>query len=280
MLRSGLGPAAELQAMGLPVVADLPGVGRNLHDHLQIALRWRLEGADTLNPRMNSPLRQAAMALQWLLTRRGPLTMAPCQLGLFARSGPDVVHADLGWNVLAFSKPRFDAPFDPFPGLTMIVYDLRPTSRGALTLAGPDAATPPRLQMNYLQTERDQRVIVQGLRISRQIVRGAALARYRPQEQFPGPGVPDDDEAALLATARQHAGTIYHPVGMARMGPDGDPLAVCDEQLRVRGVPGLSVIDASVMPSITSGNTASPTVMIAEKGAQMLLDRVRGIMRT
>ena len=280
MLRSGLGPGAELQAMGIPVVADLPGVGRNLHDHLQIALRWRLQGADTLNARMNSPLRQAAMALQWALTRRGPLSMAPCQLGLFARSGPQADRADLGWNVLAFSKPRFDAPFDPFPGLTLIAYDLRPTSRGALTLAGPDAATPPRLLMNYLQTERDQRVIVQGLRISRQIVRGAAMARYRPQEQFPGPAVHDDDEAALLATARQHAGTIYHPVGTARMGPDGDPLAVCDAQLRVRGVPGLSVIDASVMPAITSGNTASPTVMIAEKGAEMLLGRVRGIMRT
>jgi choline dehydrogenase-like flavoprotein len=274
LLRSGLGPGTELQALGIATVADLPGVGRNLHDHLQVALRWRLEGADTLNARMNSPWRLAAMALRYVMTRTGPLTMAPCQLGLFARSEPDVDRADLGWNVLAFSRASFDARFDPFPGLTLISYDLRPTSRGRLTLAGPDAALPPRILMNYLDTERDGRVTVAGMRWSRRLMATPALARYRPQELWPGPAVPDDDKAALLAAARERAGTIYHPVGSARMGPDGDPLAVCDASLRVRGVQGLRVVDASVMPSIVSGNTASPTVMIAEKGAAMIRGEV------
>lgn len=271
MLRSGLGPGAQLQQHGIAVVSDLPGVGQNLHDHLQIALRWRLAGAQTLNERMNSPLRMALMAARYALTKRGPLTMAPCQLGLFARSRPDVERADLGYNVLAFSKPSFDAKFDPFPGLTLIVYDLRPTSRGAITLAGPDAATPPRILMNFLTTERDRRVIVDAMRLTRRIVASAPMARYQPQEQWPGPDVRDEDFEALLEAARDKAGTIYHPVGTARMGPDSDPLAVVDAQLRVRGVEGLRVIDASVMPSIVSGNTACPTIMIAEKGAALLL---------
>ncbi len=272
LLRSGLGPGAELQALGIGVVADLSGVGRNLHDHLQVALRWRLEGVDTLNAHMNSPWRLAAMALRYAFTRTGPLTMAPCQLGLFARSEPDVERADLGWNVLAFSRASFESRFDPFPGLTLISYDLRPTSRGHLTLAGPEAALPPRILMNYLETERDGRVTVAGMRWSRRLMAAPALARHRPQELWPGPTVPDHDEAALLAAARERAGTIFHPVGSARMGPDSDPLAVCDARLRVRGVTGLRVVDASVMPSIVSGNTASPTVMIAEKGAAMILD--------
>ncbi len=271
MLRSGLGPAGDLQALGIQPVVDLPGVGENLHDHLQIALRWRLEGADTLNAHMNSPWRTAAMALRYALTQRGPLTMAPCQLGLFARSQATVERADLGWNVLAFSRASFDAKFDAFPGLTMIVYDLRPTSRGRLTLARPDAATPPRILMNYLQTERDCAVIVSGMRWSRRLLSAPAMARYRPQEQWPGPAIASDDDAALLQAARERAGTIFHPVGTARMGPDGDAMAVCEAQLRVRGIDGLRVVDASVMPSIVSGNTASPTIMIAEKGAALIL---------
>jgi len=211
------------------------------------------------------------MAAQFALTKRGPLTMAPCQLGLFARSNPQVERADLGYNVLAFSKPAFDAPFDPFPGLTMIVYDLRPTSRGALTLADADAATPPRILMNFLQTERDCQVIVDAMRLTRRIIAASPMARYRPQEEWPGPALSSDDFDALLQAARERAGTIYHPVGTARMGPDGDPMAVCDAQLRVRGVEGLRVVDASVMPRIVSGNTASPTIMLAEKGAALML---------
>jgi choline dehydrogenase len=199
------------------------------------------------------------------------LTMAPCQLGLFARSSSRVGRADIGYNVLAFSRPAFDAKFDSFPGLTMIFYDLRPSSRGSLRLAGPDAATPPKILMNYLDTERDRQVVVAAMKLTRQIVSAAAMARYRPQEQWPGPGIKDDDDAALLDAAKTRAGTIFHPVGSARMGPDGDALAVVDARLRVRGVPGLRVIDASVMPTIVSGNTASPTIMIAEKGAGLIL---------
>ena len=195
--------------------------------------------------------------------------MAPCQLGLFARSLPAVERADLGWNMLAFSKPDFTAPFDAFPGLTLIVYDLRPTSRGRLTLADPRPQTPPRVWMNYLDTARDRRVIVDAMRLTRRLMAAPAMAALQPREQFPGPGVGDDD-AALLEVARASATTIYHPVGSARMGPADDPLAVCDAALRVHGVQGLRVIDASVMPSITSGNTASPTVMIAEKGADLV----------
>lgn len=270
MLRSGFGPGAALQALGLPVRAELPGVGANLHDHLQVALRWRLaDGVQTLNGRMRSPWRLALMAAQYALTQRGPLTMAPCQLGLFARSRPAVERADLGWNVLAFSKPGFTAPFDAFPGLTLIVYDLRPTSRGRLTLADPQPGTAPRVWMNYLDTERDRRVIVDAMRLTRRLIATPAMAALQPREQFPGPDVGDDD-AALLEVARDSATTIYHPVGTARMGPESDPLAVCDAALRVHGVHGLRVIDASVMPSITSGNTASPTVMIAEKGADLV----------
>jgi choline dehydrogenase len=273
MMRSGIGDAGHLAGHGVAPRHHLPGVGANLQDHLQIALRWRLEGAETLNQRMNSRLALASMALQWALKRRGPLTMAPCQLGLFARSSPEVDRADLGWNVLAFTRPAFDAPFDDFPGLTMISYDLRPESRGTLRLAGPEPDRAPDLRMNYLATERDRRVMIAGMRWSRRLMAAPAMARHRPQELWPGPEAQED--GALLAALRQRAGTIYHPVGSARMGPAEDEMAVVDSSLRVRGVPGLRVIDASVMPEIVSGNTASPTVMIAEKGAAMLLAEAR-----
>lgn len=271
LMRSGIGPAAHLQDHGIAPLLDRPGVGANLHDHLQIGLRWRIQGAATLNAAMNSRLAQAGMALRFALTRRGPLTMAPCQIGLFAKSRPEVARADLGWNVLAFSRAAFDAPFDPFPGLTMIVYDLRPTSRGQLRLGGRDAATPPRFRMNYLATARDRRVAVDAIRFTRRIMAAAALAPFRPAEVWPGPAARDDDEAALLAAAAGKASTIFHPVGSAKMGTADDPFAVVDAQLRVIGAERLRVVDASVMPSIVSGNTATPTLMIAEKGADLLL---------
>ena len=271
LLRSGLGPAAHLAEVGVAQQHDLPGVGENLHDHLQIALRYRLKDAATLNPRMNSVIAKALMAAQYALTRRGPLTMAPCQLGLFARSAPGVDRADLGWNVLAISRAAFDAPFDNHPGLTMIYYDLRPSSRGRLRLRSADAREPPRILMNYMATERDRQVAADGLRLTRRIMAAAALAGQQPVELSPGPAVRDDDEAALQTANAQRAGTIFHPVGSARMGPAGDAGAVVDARLQVQGLAGLYVIDASVMPSIISGNTASPTIMIAEKGAAMLL---------
>jgi choline dehydrogenase len=271
LMRSGIGPVAHLREHGIVPRLDRPGVGANLHDHLQIALRYRIEGAKTLNAAMNSRLAQAGMALRYALTRRGPLTMAPCQIGLFAKSRPEVDRADLGWNVLAFSRPAFDAPFDPHPGLTMIVYDLRPTSRGHVQLRSADAAAAPKIVMNYLASERDRQVAADAIRCTRRVMAARALAAHRPAEVWPGLATRDDDEAALLAAVAEKANTIFHPVGSAKMGTTGDPLAVVDAQLRVIGAEGLRVVDASVMPCIVSGNTATPTLMIAEKGAAMLL---------
>ena len=278
LLRSGLGPAAELLAQGITALVDLPGVGANLHDHLQLGLRYRLRDARTLNQAMQSRVAQAGMALRYALTRRGPLTMAPCQLGLFARSRPEVDRADLGYNVLAFSRAPSSAgmaaAFDDFPGLTMIAYDLRPTSRGRLTLnatAPSDPAAPPAILMNYLATARDRQVASDAIRLTRRIMSAPALAAQHPQEQGASAAVPNANTDALLAVIAAQAGTIFHPVGTARMGRDGDRQAVLDAELRVRGVRGLRVVDASAMPAIPSGNTASPTVMLAEKGAAMVL---------
>lgn len=270
LLRSGIGPAAPLAELGIRPVADRPGVGANLQDHLQIGLRYRLQGAQTLNAGMNSKLAQAGMALRYALTRRGPLTMAPCQLGLFARSSPEVTQADLGYNVLAFSREQFNAPFDPFPGLTMIVYDLRPSSRGTLRLTSADPAAAPGIRVNFLSTERDRRVAANAIRVTRRVMRQPAMARYRPVEAWAGAGVSDDDEAGLVEVAAKTGTSIFHPVGTAKMGLPTDRMAVVDPQLRVIGVPGLRVIDASVMPTLISGNTATPTLMIAEKGAAFL----------
>ncbi len=269
LLRSGIGAAGDLSRHGIAVRVNLPGVGANLHDHAQIALRYRLHGnTRTLNEAMNSTTAKLLMAARWAITRRGPLTMAPCQIGLFAASRADVARADLGWNVLAFSRPAFDSPFDPYPGITMIVYGLRPESRGRLELAGRAARMPPRFTMNFLSTDNDRRTLVDGMRLTRRIMRADALAPLQPQEVWPGASIDDDDRASLLAAAKERLGTIYHPVGTARMGPDGDAMAVTDARLRVRGTRGLRVIDASVMPCVVSGNTATPTVMIGAMGAR------------
>ena len=271
LLRSGIGPSAQLGPLGIATHVQRAGVGGNLHDHLQLGLRFELRNARTLNAVMHSRWRLAASALQWALARRGPLTMAPCQLGLFARSSPAVERADLGYNVLAFSRESFAAPFDTFPGITMIAYDLRPTSRGSLQLTSADPLAPPRIRMNYLATERDRRVAIDAIRLTRRILRGSAMAAHAPSELGASAAISDRDDAALLAHARAQANTIFHPVGSARMGRADDPLAVVDAELRVIGTQGLRVIDASVMPEIVSGNTATPTLMIAEKGAAMAL---------
>lgn len=239
--------------------------------HAAVLLATLLGAAATLNPRMNSTLAKAPMAAPYAMTRRGPLTMAPCLLGLFAHSSAGVDRADLGWNVLAFSRAAFDVPFDDHPGLTMIFYDLRPGSRGRLRLRSADARQAPRILMNYLATARDRQVAAGGLRLTRRIMAAAALAGQQPVELSPGPAVRDDDEAAPQGAIAQRAGTIFHPVGTALMGPAGDAGAVVDARLQVHGLAGLYVVDASVMPSIISGNTASPIIMNAEKGAAMLL---------
>ena len=270
LMRSGIGPTAHLAGHGISVVADRPGVGANLQDHLQIAMRYEISNAATLNAHMHSNLAKAGMAAQFALTRRGPLTMAPCQLGLFARSSPEVQRADLGYNVLAFSRAGFQAEFDRFPGLTMIVYDLRPSSRGAVRLASKDAAAAPAICVNYLASERDQSVAANAIRLTRRIMGQAALARHQPRERWAGAEVPSSDEHGLIEVARAIGVSIFHPVGTAKMGLPSDPMAVVDAELKVIGVQNLRVIDASVMPTLISGNTATPTLMIAEKGAALI----------
>jgi choline dehydrogenase len=271
LMRSGIGPAAHLASHGIPVVADRPGVGANLQDHLQIGLRYQISHADTLNAHMFSNWAKLRMAARFALTGRGPLTMAPCQLGLFAKSSPEQDRADLGYNVLAFSRESFQSPFDTFPGLTMIVYDLRPSSRGQVLLTDKHPHSVPHIQANYLSTERDQHTAANAIRTTRRIMKQAALQVHQPRELGPGATVPDEDQAGLINLARSTGVSIFHPVGTAKMGLPNDAMAVVDNTLKVIGIQNLRVIDASVMPDLISGNTATPTLMIAEKGAAMVL---------
>jgi choline dehydrogenase len=264
---SGIGQAARLKALGVPVVADLPGVGENLQDHLQLRPVFGVSGIRTLNDDYAKLWRRGVMGLQYLLQRRGPLTMAPSQLGAFARSSTDYATANLEFHVQPLSLDKFGDALHRFPAFTASVCNLRPSSRGSVH-AG-ESVTYPRIQPNYLETEEDRRVAVDSLRLVRQIVSQPALSPYRPVEIKPGAAL--ISEADLLEAARAIGTTIFHPVGTAKMGIDGDPMAVVDERLRVRGVTGLRVVDASVMPRITSGNTNSPTIMIAEKASEMIL---------
>jgi choline dehydrogenase len=269
MLLSGVGPAAHLAEHGIPVLHDLPGVGENLHDHLQPRLIYQVEGIKTLNETYHSLLGRARMGLDYALFRRGPLTMAPSQLGAFTRSDSDQDRANLEYHVQPLSLDKFGEPLHRFPAFTASVCNLRPTSRGHVRLRSRDPAAAPVIEPNYLATDEDRRVAVQSIRLTRGIVAQPALARYRPTEYLPGPAV-GDDEAELVKAAGDVGTTIFHPVGTAKMGRDGDPMMVVDQRLRVAGLERLRVVDASVMPAITSGNTNSPTIMIAEKGAAMI----------
>jgi choline dehydrogenase len=266
---SGIGPGALLQGHGIPVVHDLPGVGENLQDHLQLRLIFKVSGVRTLNTMANSLLGRAAIALDYALRRSGPMAMAPSQLGLFARSDPALDTPDLQWHIQPLSLDKFGEPLHRFPAFTASVCHLRPQSRGHVRLASPDPLAHPQIQPNYLSAEADRRAAVAGIRRTREIAAQPALARYRPQEYLPGGALVGYDE--LVRAAGDIGTTIFHPVGTARMG--SDPASVVDPDLRVRGVAGLRVVDASVMPTITSGNTASPTVMIAEKAADLIRSR-------
>ena len=270
MLLSGVGPAAQLQQLGIPVVLDKPGVGENLQDHLQLRLIYKVTGVKTLNEIYYSRFGKAGMALDYALRRRGPLTMAPSQLGIFTRSDPARERANIQFHVQPLSLDRFGEPLHQFPAFTASVCNVQPTSRGHIRLKSPNPADPPAIAPHYLTTEEDRRVAADSLRVARRIVAQPALAQYQPSEYLPGPSVGDDD-ASLLKAAGDIGTTIFHPIGTAKMGLASDPLAVVDERLRVMGTERLRVIDASVMPTITSGNTNSPTVMIAEKGAAMVL---------
>ena len=268
--RSGIGPGEALAQVGVVVTLDLPGVGANLQDHLQIRPVFKVRGVRTLNTDYANLLRRAGMGLDYLLRRSGPLTMAPSQLGMFCRSGPAYETANLEFHFQPLSLDRWGEGLHRFGAVTASVCNLRPTSRGAVTLSGPELDQPPRIDPNYLATEEDARVAVDSLKWARRIMGQGALAAYQPEAFRPGPEIEGD--TALLAAAKALATTIFHPVGTAAMGPDDDRMAVLDGRLRVRGVEGLRVIDASVMPTITSGNTNAPTVMIAEKGAAMVLE--------
>jgi len=269
LMLSGVGPAAHLAEHGIPLVLDRPGVGQNLQDHLQLRTIYKVSGVKTLNSMYASMLGRLGMGLDFALRRRGPMTMAPSQLGAFTRSDRTQDRANIQYHVQPLSLDKFGEPLHPFPAFTASVTNVRPTSRGTLTLKSADPAAAPAIRPNYLSTPEDRQVAADSIRVTRNIVTQPALAKYRPEEYLPGPSV-GDDEAALEKAAGAIGTTIFHPVGTARMGRTDDVRAVVDARLRVIGLEGLRVADASVMPSITSGNTNSPTMMIAEKAAAMM----------
>jgi choline dehydrogenase-like flavoprotein len=275
--RSGIGPSEWLAPLGIATVLDKQGVGRNLQDHLQQRAIYKVEGVRTLNETYYSLVRRGLMGLDYAFRRRGPLTMAPSQLGIFTRSDPRRDRANIEFHVQPLSLDKFGDPLHRFPAITVSACNLRPTSRGTLRIRSAEPAEAPSIAPNYLSTGEDRQVAADAIRATRRLMQQPALARYRPQEYLPGPSVGDDD-ASLAKAAGDIGTTIFHPVGTAKMGTASDPTAVVDERLRFYGISGLRIADASVMPTITSGNTNTPTAMIAEKGAAMILEdgRVRG----
>jgi choline dehydrogenase len=269
---SGIGAGALLKGLGMAVLHELKGVGENLQDHLQIRCAYKVEGARTMNERFQSLLRRTGFVAQYALMRRGPMTMAPSQLGAFVKSDPSRDTPNLQYHVQPLTLPKFGEPLDPFPAFTASVANLRPTSRGSVHITSPDPAAHPQIKPNYLATEEDRHVAAAAVRITRNIVSMPALARYRPQEFRPG--LEYQSDAELAAAAGEISTTIFHPVGTAKMGHDDG--AVVDHRLKVHGLAGVRVADASVMPTITSGNTNAPTLMIAEKAAAMILEEAHG----
>ena len=271
---SGIGPAALLQTLGIAVQHELPGVGENLQDHLQIRAVFGVSGlprSGTLNTLANSWWGKARIALEYALTRSGPMSMAPSQLGAFARSSPERPWPDLEYHVQPLSLDAFGEPLHRTPAFTASVCNLNPGSRGTVRIRSPRADDAPAIAPRYLATEGDRRVAAASLRLTRRIVAQPALARYTPQEIRPGVQFESDDDLSRIAG--DIATTIFHPVGTCRMGGDADPLAVLDTRLNVRGVAGLTVADASAMPTITSGNTNAPTLMLAERAAHWLREK-------
>ncbi len=266
---SGIGPAPLLREHGIDVRHELPGVGANLQDHLQIRPVFKVRGVRTLNVVASSFWGRLGIALEYALRRTGPMSMAPSQLGAFAKSDPASPHANLQYHVQPLSLRAYDQPIDSFPAFTASVCNLNPTSRGSVRIRSANIQAPPHIAPNYLATEEDRRVAVDSLRLTRRIVAQPALAAYHPEEHLPGPQITGDDE--LLRAGADIANTIFHPVGTARMGRGDDAAAVVDSHLHVRGISALRVVDASIMPTITSGNTNSPTLMIAEKAARWIV---------
>jgi choline dehydrogenase-like flavoprotein len=272
---SGIGHGDVLQRHGIPVVKEKPGVGGNLQDHLQIRAIYKVQGIKTLNETYHNLFKRGLMGLEYLVRRTGPLTMAPSQLGIFTRSDPGQERANIQFHIQPLSLDKFGDPLHRFPAVTVAPCNLRPTSRGSIHIRSADPADKPVIAPNYLATDEDRQVAADSLRVTRRLMGQPALAPYRPEEYLPGPVIGDDAES-LAKAAGDIGTTIFHPVGTAKMGLASDPLAVVDERLRVIGIDGLRVADASVMPTITSGNTNTPTLMIAEKGARMILEDARG----
>ena len=267
---SGLGPGDLLQKHGIDMVHEMPEVGRNLQDHLQLRCAYKVTGAKTLNTLSASLWGKAKIGLEYALFRSGPMSMAPSQLGGFAYSSPDVETPDLEYHVQPLSLPAFGQPLDDFPAVTASVCHLRPDSRGHVAIVSQDPSAAPEIAPNYLAEESDRQVAARAIRLTRRVMAAEPLAKYRPEEFRPGPQYQSDAE--LMQAAGDVGTTIFHPVGTARMGADAG--AVVDPQCRVNGIEGLRVVDASVMPRITSGNTNSPVIMIAEKAADMSRGRV------
>lgn len=265
--RSGIGPADILKDAGIAPQHNLPGVGANLQDHLQQRAIYKVSNTVTLNQTYYSLFGKAKMGLDYLFRRRGPLTMAPSQLGIFTRSSPEHERANIQFHVQPLSLDKFGDPLHRFPAITVAACNLRPTSRGSIRISGPALDDAPIIDPSYLDTEGDRAVAADAIRVTRKLMAQPALARFEPSEHLPGPDYPDDD---LARAAGDIGTTIFHPVGTAKMGTDTDPMAVVNAKLQVRGIDDLRVIDASVMPSITSGNTNTPTIMIAAKGAHLL----------
>ena len=272
--RSGIGDPEWLRALGIPVTLERPGVGRNLQDHLQQRMIYKVFGGKTLNETYHSLIGRALMGAEYALFRTGPLTMAPSQLGIFTRSDASQERANIEFHVQPLSLDKFGDPLHRFPAITVSACNLRPTSRGTLRIRSADFHTKPEIKPNYLSTEEDRRVAADAIRVTRRLMQQPALAKYRPDEYVPGAKV-SNDTADLAKAAGDIGTTIFHPIGTAKMGLPSDPLAVVDERLRVFGMPGLRVVDASVMPNITSGNTNTPTIMIAEKGSRCIIEDAR-----
>jgi choline dehydrogenase len=268
--RSGIGDARRLSELGITPVADLPGVGANLQDHLQLRAIYQVNGIRTLNQVANSWFGKMTMGLEYAWRRGGPLSMAPSQLGAFTRSDPSQPTPNLEYHVQPLSLDKFGDPLHRFPAFTASVCNLRPTSRGHVGIVSRDPAAAPCIAPNYLATDEDRKVAADALKLTRRIAAMPALTPYQPKEYLPGPDYRTDAE---LATAAGLIGTtIFHPVGTCRMGRPDDPGAVVDPRLRVRGIHGLRIADASIMPTITSGNTNAPVVMIAERAADRMKD--------
>lgn len=272
--RSGIGPGEWLRPLGIEVALDRQGVGRNLQDHLQQRAIYKVHGIRTLNETYYSLLRRAWMGIDYVFRRRGPLTMAPSQLGIFTRSNDDKDRADIQFHVQPLSLDKFGDPLHRFPAITVAACNLRPSSRGTIQIKSNALEAEPRIAPNYLSTEEDRKVAADAIRVTRRLMAQPALRPYRPEEYLPGPIVGNDD-VSLAKAAGDIGTTIFHPAGTAKMGLSSDPLAVVDERLRFHGIAGLRVIDASIMPTITSGNTNTPTAMIAEKGAAYILQDAR-----